>query len=97
MANIDRGTKQQCPDCGTKFYDLNRTPITCVKCNTAFEPEPLLKPRRTREPSPPRKVVAPPAEDAAKKDDEPAADDAKAGAADSKDDKDKKPEEKKAK
>ncbi len=49
MAKQDWGTKRQCPECGTRFYDLNRTPIVCVKCGTAFRPEPLLKPRRQRE------------------------------------------------
>ena len=52
VAKQDWGTKRQCPECGTRFYDLNRTPIVCVKCDTAFRPEPLLKPRRQREPDP---------------------------------------------
>ena len=27
--------------CGAKFYDLNRTPITCPKCGTPFQAAPL--------------------------------------------------------
>ena len=27
MASFDRGTKRQCPNCGTKYYDLNKDPI----------------------------------------------------------------------
>ncbi|MFQ5533500.1 MAG: TIGR02300 family protein [Sphingomonadales bacterium] len=49
MAKPEWGTKQQCPSCGTRFYDLNRTPITCVKCETSFTPEPLLKSRRSKD------------------------------------------------
>ena len=59
MAKPEWGTKRQCPECGARFYDLNRHPITCVKCGTVFEPEPLLKPRRQKEAEPkkPEKVV----------------------------------------
>ena len=37
MANPDLGTKRLCSGCGAKFYDLNRSPILCPKCGTAFE------------------------------------------------------------
>ncbi len=59
MAKPEWGTKRQCPECGTRFYDLNRQPITCVKCGTSFEPEPLLKPRRQKEAEPkkPEEVI----------------------------------------
>lgn len=36
MAKPELGTKRHCPSCGTKYYDLNRTPILCPKCGTAF-------------------------------------------------------------
>jgi len=26
------GNKHQCQQCGTKFFDLNRTPVICPKC-----------------------------------------------------------------
>lgn len=37
----ERGTKRTCrnPECGSRFYDLNRDPIVCPICQTAFEPE----------------------------------------------------------
>nr|WP_107989065.1 TIGR02300 family protein [Breoghania corrubedonensis] len=38
MAKPDLGTKQLCPSCGTKFFDLNRSPITCPKCGTIVSP-----------------------------------------------------------
>ena len=36
MASIDRGTKRQCRNCSTKFYDLNRDPIVCPSCGNIF-------------------------------------------------------------
>lgn len=36
MANTERGTKRQCLNCSTKFYDLNRDPILCPSCGTKF-------------------------------------------------------------
>ena len=32
MAKPDLGSKQKCQNCGTKFFDLNKTPIVCPKC-----------------------------------------------------------------
>ncbi len=37
MAKADLGTKRLCPNCGAKYYDLNRSPIICPKCGTQFE------------------------------------------------------------
>ena len=48
MPSPDLGTKRQCPSCAARFYDLNKKPITCPKCAFSFEPEALLKPRRSR-------------------------------------------------
>ena len=31
-ARPDFGTKMECSSCGERFFDLNRTPITCPKC-----------------------------------------------------------------
>lgn len=36
MARPDLGTKRLCPNCGAKYYDLNRDPILCPKCNASF-------------------------------------------------------------
>ncbi len=50
MANPEWGAKRICTTCGTKFYDLRRTPITCPKCETPYVPEPPPKPRRSAAP-----------------------------------------------
>ena len=39
MADPDLGTKQICPNCEAKFYDLNKRPAVCPKCKTEFDPE----------------------------------------------------------
>src|SRR5262245_58634833 len=35
----ERGTKRTCqnPECGSRLYDLNRDPIVCPICQTAYE------------------------------------------------------------
>lgn len=48
MANADLGHKKRCASCGIKFYDMNKKPIICPKCNTQFDPESLLKSKRGR-------------------------------------------------
>jgi len=48
VANPEWGTKRICQNCGTKFYDLQREPIICPKCQTEFDPEAFLKTRRSR-------------------------------------------------
>ena len=37
MAKPELGTKRLCANCSVKFYDLNKTPITCPKCHTVME------------------------------------------------------------
>ena len=37
MAKPELGAKRQCQSCGAKFFDLNRDPIVCPKCGTAFQ------------------------------------------------------------
>jgi len=34
----ERGTKRTCqnPECGSRFYDLNRNPITCPVCSAVY-------------------------------------------------------------
>ncbi len=34
MNNSIKGEKHVCSNCGAKFFDLNKKPIICPKCNT---------------------------------------------------------------
>ncbi len=44
MVKPEWGTKRTCPKCATRFYDLGKEdPVVCIACNTAFNPEPILK------------------------------------------------------
>ncbi len=60
MAKPEWGVKRLCQSCATKFYDLGRSPIACPQCDTRFDPEALLKSRRSR-PAPAPKPAKPPA------------------------------------
>ncbi len=48
MAKPEWGAKHICHSCGTRYYDLQSSPVICPKCNTQFDPEAFLKSRRTR-------------------------------------------------
>ena len=37
MAKPELGSKRTCQNCGTKFFDFSRDPITCPKCGTTFQ------------------------------------------------------------
>ena len=45
MAKPELGLKRVCVACGTKFYDLTRTPAICPKCGTE---QPAEQPRLRR-------------------------------------------------
>jgi uncharacterized protein (TIGR02300 family) len=36
VAKPELGLKRQCMSCGAKFYDLNKDPIVCPKCQAVF-------------------------------------------------------------
>lgn len=40
MAKPELGGKHICQHCGTRFFDLNRSPIACPKCGTIVEGAP---------------------------------------------------------
>ncbi len=48
MAKAEWGAKRICPACSTRYYDMKKSPPTCPKCGTAFDPETLLRARRGR-------------------------------------------------
>ncbi len=60
MSKPARGSKRVCPSCGARFYDLNRTPITCPVCQAVYQVTPPTSRRGERAaPVEPRKVVVP--------------------------------------
>lgn len=56
MVKAELGTKRSCPNCAARFYDLNKTPIECPKCGTAFIAEALL-PSKAEQPAQPQPVA----------------------------------------
>ena len=48
MAAPELGSKQICPNCQAKFYDLTKRPAHCPKCSTDFDPDEAIRNRRTR-------------------------------------------------
>jgi uncharacterized protein (TIGR02300 family) len=69
-----RGTKRMCqnPECGSRFYDLNRDLITCPVCSTVYAVEPSIpatpsaaraKPQRPPSKKPDYPVEAPKLDD----------------------------------
>jgi len=53
VTKAELGTKRVCPNCGARYYDLNRSPILCPRCGTRFEV--AAAPARAR--AAPQKVV----------------------------------------
>ena len=51
MAIKERGVKRNCQACGAAFYDLLNDPIICPKCGSEYDPEAILKSRKTRLPA----------------------------------------------
>jgi uncharacterized protein (TIGR02300 family) len=52
MAKAELGTKRVCVACGTRFYDLMKSPAICPKCGTE-QPADMPRPRRPGGPLPP--------------------------------------------
>jgi predicted nucleic acid-binding Zn-ribbon protein len=42
MPKDEWGTKRLCPNCGSRFYDLMRDPMTCPECGHSFTAESLV-------------------------------------------------------
>mgnify|MGYP001218360316 CR=1 FL=1 len=43
MNNSIKGEKHHCSNCGAKFFDLNKQPIICPKCNTEVMDKSVVK------------------------------------------------------
>ena len=52
MVKPEWGIKRICPACGFKYYDFNKSPITCPSCNMEFDPDSYLKSRKGKNFSP---------------------------------------------
>ena len=48
MSKPEWGIKRVCPSCNIKYYDFNKSPIICPKCEFEFDPDLLLKSRKGR-------------------------------------------------
>ena len=48
MSKSEWGIKRVCPSCSIKYYDFNKSPIICPKCEFVFDPDLLLKSRKGR-------------------------------------------------
>ena len=48
MSKPEWGIKRVCPSCSVKYYDFNKNPIICPKCEFEFDPDLLLKSRKGR-------------------------------------------------
>src|SRR5262245_21560136 len=52
MSKPARGIKRVCQSCGTRFYDLGRTPIVCPSCQAAYQVTQPTSRRGERAPTP---------------------------------------------
>jgi len=43
VAKPELGSKHQCQNCGTRFFDLNKSPAVCPKCGTVSQAVPLAR------------------------------------------------------
>jgi uncharacterized protein (TIGR02300 family) len=64
MTKPELGTKRLCTECGARYYDLNKTPITCPKCSAPLQVVEAKTARRSAQPAPVRQpeVAAPKSE-----------------------------------
>ncbi len=52
MTKPEWGSKRTCLNCGTRFYDMQRTPIVCPKCGSENAPDAVSKARRSMKKAP---------------------------------------------
>lgn len=50
MSKPEWGQKLTCPACGARFYDMQKSPAVCPKCENEFDPTAVVKKRRGRPP-----------------------------------------------
>ena len=47
MAKPEWGLKRTCQHCGARFYDMGSEGAACPKCGTKFDPDAVMKTKRT--------------------------------------------------
>ena len=60
MSKPARGIKRVCQSCGTRFYDLGRTPIVCPSCQAVYQVTQPTSRRGERAPVPEVRAKAEP-------------------------------------
>lgn len=58
MAKPEWGKKRTCQNCGAKYYDLQKDPATCPKCDTVFQVEQPQRGRRRAAAEAPKAIPA---------------------------------------
>lgn len=59
MVKPEWGLKRTCLSCGSRFYDMSRSPIICPKCGAVVDPETVVKNTRRSQSSVPAEPKAP--------------------------------------
>jgi len=57
VTKAELGIKRLCPNCGARYYDLNRDPIVCPRCGTEFQASAAVPAAKAR-PQAPRPEAA---------------------------------------
>jgi uncharacterized protein (TIGR02300 family) len=58
LSKPELGTKRDCPSCGAKFYDLNKNPVVCPKCEHEYVPDTGTKAKRAKPAEKPREKAS---------------------------------------
>lgn len=82
MAKPELGNKHHCQNCGTRFFDLNKSPVTCPKCGTVSQAAPLPRAVHGAAPADEEDTEAAPAAELVSLEEADAGDDKAAAAAD---------------
>jgi len=59
VAKAELGVKRRCLTCNTLFFDLNRVPIVCPKCDAVFQVVEIAHSSPRRRPIPPAAIERP--------------------------------------
>ena len=59
MPKDEWGVKRLCPSCSTRFYDLQRDPMTCPSCGASFDLDSLLSKKTGSRPEKKEETAAP--------------------------------------